>query len=38
MINAYNTLVRNPERKRPLERPSGRWEGETEMDLTEINT
>jgi hypothetical protein len=29
MRNAYKILVRNPEGKRPLDRPRNRWEGDT---------
>jgi hypothetical protein len=34
--NAYNILVGNPERKRPLGRPRFRWVGKIKMDLREI--
>jgi hypothetical protein len=33
---AYRVVVGNPEGKRPLERPRRKWEGNTEMDLQEI--
>jgi hypothetical protein len=36
MRNAYNILVGNPEGKRPLERPVGRWEDNIRMDLREL--
>jgi hypothetical protein len=32
---AYGVLVRKPERRRPLERPSLRWEGNIKMDVRE---
>jgi hypothetical protein len=32
----YRVLVGKPEGKRPLERPSRRWEAEISMDLREI--
>ena len=32
----YRVLVRKPERKRPLGRPTRRWEGNTRMDLQEV--
>jgi len=32
----YRVLVRNPEGKRPLERPRYRWEDNIEMDLQEV--
>jgi len=35
-INAYRNLVANPEGKRPLERPSCRWEDDISMDLKEV--
>jgi hypothetical protein len=35
-INAYNILVRHPERKRPLGRPRRRWENDIRMYLREI--
>jgi hypothetical protein len=31
MKNAYKTLVRKPEWKRPLGKPRHRWEGITDM-------
>jgi hypothetical protein len=34
--NAYRVLVENPEEKRPLERPRGRWLEDVKMDLREI--
>jgi hypothetical protein len=34
--NVYRVLVGKPERKRPLGRPSRRWEDEIKMDLREI--
>jgi hypothetical protein len=34
--HAYRTLVGKPERKRPLGRPSCKWEDNTKMDLGEI--
>jgi hypothetical protein len=34
--NVYRVLVRKPERKRPLERPSHRCEDGIKMDLREI--
>jgi hypothetical protein len=34
--NAYNILVGKPKRKRPLGRPSCRWEDNIRMDLREI--
>jgi hypothetical protein len=34
--NAYRILVGKPERMRPLERPSCRWEDNIKMDLREI--
>jgi hypothetical protein len=33
----YKVLVRNPEGKRPLERPSRRWEDGIRMDLREVD-
>jgi hypothetical protein len=36
MINNYKTLVRNPERRKPFERPRSRWENNVKMDLREI--
>jgi len=35
--NAYNILVGKPEGKRPLGRPSCRWEDNVKMDL-KVNT
>jgi hypothetical protein len=32
----YRMLVRKPERKRPLGRPSRRWEDNIKMDLQEV--
>jgi hypothetical protein len=34
--NAYRILVGNPEGKKPLERPSCRWDINIKMDLREI--
>jgi hypothetical protein len=34
--NAYKILVGKPEGKRPLGRPSRRWEDNIKIDLTEI--
>jgi hypothetical protein len=34
--NVYRVLVEKPEGKRPLERPSSRWEELVKMDLREI--
>ena len=34
--DAYRVLVREPEGKRPLERPSRRWEDNIKMDLQEV--
>ena len=34
--NAYGTLVRKPEGKRPLARPRHGWEDNVKMDLKEI--
>ena len=34
--NAYRVLVRNPESKRPLERPRRRWEDNIKMDLRKV--
>jgi hypothetical protein len=34
--NAYRSLVRKPERKRPLGRPRRRWVDNIKMDLLEI--
>jgi hypothetical protein len=36
MRNEYNILVGKPEGKRPLGRPSHRWEDNIRMDFTEI--
>jgi hypothetical protein len=36
MRNAQNILVGKPAEKRPLGRPSHRWEGITRMDLREV--
>jgi hypothetical protein len=36
MRNAYETLVRKPEWKRLLERPSHRWKDNIRTDLREI--
>jgi len=36
MRNSYRMLDGNPERKRPLGRPSHRWEGNIRMVLREI--
>jgi len=33
---AYRVLVGKPERKRPLGRPSCRWEDNSKMDLQEV--
>jgi hypothetical protein len=33
---AYNVLVGRPEGRRPLERPSRRWEDNVKLDLREI--
>jgi hypothetical protein len=33
---AYNILVGRPERRRPLGRPTRRWEDNIKMDLREI--
>jgi hypothetical protein len=35
MRDAYKTLVRKPEQKRPLGRPRHRWEDNTRMNLGE---
>jgi hypothetical protein len=35
-MNAYRILVRNPEGRRPLERPRGRRVDNIKMDLREI--
>jgi hypothetical protein len=34
--NVYRLLVRNPEGRRPLERPRHRWIDNIKMDLLEI--
>jgi hypothetical protein len=34
--NVCNILVVEPEGKRPFERPRGRWQDTTKMDLQEI--
>jgi hypothetical protein len=34
--DVYRVLVGRPEGKRPLERPTGRWEDNIKMDLREI--
>jgi hypothetical protein len=34
--NAHKILVRNPEGKRPFERPARRWESNIKMDLKEL--
>jgi hypothetical protein len=34
--NVYRVLVGKPKGKRPLERPSSRWEEGIKMDLREI--
>jgi hypothetical protein len=36
MRNAYITLARKPDEKRPLGRPTRRWEGNIGMDLRRI--
>jgi len=36
MKNAYNVLFGKPEERRPLERPSHRWEENIRMALREI--
>jgi hypothetical protein len=36
MRDAYKTLVREPERKRPLGRSSRRWEDNIRKDVREI--
>lgn len=33
VINTYRIVVRNPERKRPLERSRHEWEDTIKMDL-----
>jgi hypothetical protein len=35
MRNSYKVLVRNPQWKRPLERPRHRWEANIKVDLRE---
>ena len=32
----YRVFVAKPERKRPLERPRRRWDGNIKMDLREV--
>jgi hypothetical protein len=34
--NVYNIFVGKPERKRPLERPTRRWEDNIKMDVAEM--
>jgi hypothetical protein len=34
--NVYRVLVRNPQEKRPFERPRRRWEDGIRMDLREV--
>jgi hypothetical protein len=34
----YRVLIGRPEGKRPLRRPSGRWEDNIKLDLREIGT
>ena len=34
--DAYRVLVREPEGKRPVERPSRRWDDNIKMDLQEV--
>jgi hypothetical protein len=34
--NAYNILVRKPEGKKPLGRPSHRWEDNIKLDLRKM--
>jgi hypothetical protein len=36
MRNAYKIVVGKPERKRPIGRPSHRWEDNIRIDRTEI--
>jgi hypothetical protein len=36
MTNIYKILVRQPQGKRPLGRPTFRWEGSIKMSLKEI--
>jgi hypothetical protein len=36
MRNAYNIMVPKPEGKRPLRRPSHRWEYNIRMDLMDV--
>jgi len=36
MRGAYRVLVGKPEGKRPLGRPSRRWDNNTKMDLHEV--
>jgi hypothetical protein len=35
-MNAYRILVRNPEGKRPLERPRRRWVDNIKINLKEV--
>jgi hypothetical protein len=35
-MDVYRVLVGIPEGRRPLERPTRRWEGNIKMDLREI--
>jgi hypothetical protein len=37
MRNVYKALMGKPEGKRPLRRPSHRWEDNIRMDLSEID-
>jgi hypothetical protein len=37
MRNAYRILVEKPERKRPLRRPTNRWDYNIQVDLKEIS-
>jgi hypothetical protein len=37
MRNVYKILLRKPEGKRRLRRPSGRWESNIRMDLKETD-
>jgi len=36
VLTQYRVLVGKPEGKRPLGRPSGRWEGNIKMDFQEV--
>jgi hypothetical protein len=36
MRNAYKILYGNPGKKRPLRRPTDRWEDNIRIDLTEV--